>query len=153
MWDWAVYTSEVLRTRYDLVWKMRPGGKWHDAGKPYLGGIENVHKDYGLTFVHAPLNRIQEPDYLPPLPIQLLNTRSSCAAGTLLIFPSEPAWLTRRATFVHSGRTPVRRHTHQSRLRPTPQTRIMGAIQTLRNHHRGLTGRVGLLCSATGPDR
>ncbi len=65
MWDWAVYTAEVLRKRYDLTWKIRPGGKWMDAGRPYLGGIPNVYKDYGFEIIHSALDGIQWADILP----------------------------------------------------------------------------------------
>jgi hypothetical protein len=73
-WDWAVHLCEILRKHYDLTWKIRPGGKWFDAGRPYLGGIPNVHKDYGFSIIHSALDQVQFPDFLPTMPAALFES-------------------------------------------------------------------------------
>lgn len=91
MWDWAVHTSEVLRKRYDLEWKIRPGGNWYDAGRPYLGGIPNVHKNFGLTIINFAVDRIQVPDYLPTKPTLVFeDAERLCRGNTIDLFHLSP---------------------------------------------------------------
>jgi hypothetical protein len=78
--DWATHASEVLRTRYDLEWKLSTG-KFNDKNYPTLVGFKHAHRTYGLSLHYDSQAYFDSVDNDPPYPIRILARTYEAATG------------------------------------------------------------------------
>jgi hypothetical protein len=71
-YDWAIHTSEMLRDRYSLKWKLITGKGFLDYNYPALSGFQFAHQTYSLSLLHLVRTKYYQIDQDPPFPVRTL---------------------------------------------------------------------------------